>query len=133
MAEIFNFTTLNISALDELHDVIVVDKYLGNPMPANFTENDYQNLKHIAMWYDIFLVNFDLARAYDTYVIRRILDDFDDRIKNLNSKALKWTALSVHDSNINALLNYLNISSSSCMEDLYRKNKTTALNCEPGP
>ena len=37
MADIFNFTTLNISALDDLHDVIVVDKYLGNPMPSNFT------------------------------------------------------------------------------------------------
>ena len=81
------------------------------------------------MWYDIFLVNFDLARAYDTYVIRRILEDFDDRIKNVNSKSLKWTALSGHDSNINALLNYMNISSSDCMEELYRKNKTTALNC----
>ena len=33
MAQIFNFTTLNISAVDMLHDSIVVDKYLGKPLP----------------------------------------------------------------------------------------------------
>ena len=37
MADIFNFTTLNFSTLDGLHDAIVVDKYLGRPMPQNFS------------------------------------------------------------------------------------------------
>ena len=115
MADIFNFTTLNFSTLDGLHDAIVVDKYLGRPMPPSFSDSDYLNLKHLTIWYDLFRLNFDLAKAFNTNVIKRIIEDFDDRINNLNSKPLKWTALSGHDTNINCLLNSLNISSASCI------------------
>ena len=111
MANMFNYTTLNFSALTGLHDAIAVDKCLGNPMPAEFTEDDFINIRHISTWYDIFKINFDVARAYNTYSLKRIFEDFDDRIKNLNSKPLKWTAFSGHDTHINAFLNYMNISS----------------------
>ena len=117
----------------QLYDTLVVDKYLGRPMPSAFSDSDYANLKHLAIWYQLFRSNFDFARALNTNVIRRVLEDFDDRIMNLKTKSLKWTFLSAHDTNIFCLLNYLNISSASCQEELYRKNKTTALNCEPGP
>lgn len=65
--------------------------------------------------------------------MKRILEDFDDRIENLEKKSLKWTFLSAHDTNIYALNGDLNISSSDCIEQLYRKGKTDALNCYPGP
>ena len=73
MGDIFNLTTLNFSSLTGLHDAVVVDKYLGKPMPENFSDSDYANLKHIATWYDIFRLNFDLAKAYNTNVIKRVL------------------------------------------------------------
>ena len=84
-------------------------------MPANFTNDDHLNLRHIAHWYHLFRMNFNLAKAFDTNIIKRILEDFDDRINNLNSKPLKWTSLSAHDTNIIPLLNDLNISSASCI------------------
>ena len=115
MAQIFNFTTLNISAVDCLHDSIVVDKFLGKPLHPDFTDEDYRNIQHITFWYGLFRLNFDLAKAFNTNIIKRIIEDFDDRINNLNSKSLKWTALSAHDTNINCLLNSLNISSASCI------------------
>ena len=40
------------------------------------------------------------------------------------------TVFSVHDTDIAALLTDLNISSSQCVEDLYRKEKTDAINCQ---
>ena len=129
----FNFTTLNFSSLDLLYDALVVSEYLGRPKPVNLSDSDYSNLKHIENWYDIFRLNYDLAKAYNTNTTKRIIQNFDGRIKNLNSQKLKWTALIGHDNNINCYLNTLNISSAACQEDLYRKGKTTALNCEPGP
>ena len=129
----FNFSTLNFSALHGLYDSVEVDRYLGKPLPAQFTDADYNNLKHLAVWHDLFKFNFNIARAYNTYPIKRILQDFDGRISNLKTKPLKWTILSAHDYHINCFLNYLNISSASCIEELYRKKNTSALNCEPGP
>lgn len=39
------------------------------------------------------------------------------------------TVFSCHDTDIAALFTDLNISSSQCVEDIYRKGKTDALNC----
>ena len=60
-------------------------------------------------------MKFDLLKAYNTGPIKRIIEDCDDRINNIKTKKLRWTALSAHDTNINALMNSLNISSDSCI------------------
>lgn len=57
---------------------------------------------------------------------------FDSRIKNPNQD-LKWTFLSGHDLDIVPLYTDLNLSSSRCVEELYRKGQTSALNCEQYP
>lgn len=111
----FNFTVLNFSAISGLYGTLEVDKYLGRPMPQNFTNTDYLNLRHLSHWYHLFGLNFDLAKAFDTNIIKRILQDFDDRINNLKSKPLKWTSISAHDTNIIPMLNDLNISSAACV------------------
>ena len=66
MADMFNLTTLNFSSLDLLYDALVVSEYLGRPKPVNLSDSDYSNLKHIENWYDIFRLNYDLAKAYNT-------------------------------------------------------------------
>jgi hypothetical protein len=108
-----------------------VDKYLGRPMPPNFTDSDYNNMEHLHLWFAFFKNNFDLAKAYTTNILKRVVADFDERIKNHN-KTNKWTFISGHDTDISPMLLNLNISNAQCIEDLYRKGKTTALNCEPG-
>lgn len=55
---------------------------------------------------------------------------FTKRIQN-PSNPLKWTFLSVHDTDITALLTGLNFTSAKCIEDLYRKGKSDELNCSP--
>ena len=73
MADMFNLTTLNFSSLDLLYDALVVSEYLGRPKPANLSDSDYRNLKHIETWYDIFRLNYDLAKAYNTNTTKRII------------------------------------------------------------
>jgi hypothetical protein len=72
------------------------------------------------------------SRSMNTPKWKVLFDRFDNRIKN-SSEGLKWTFLSGHDTDIYPFLIDLNISSSQCIEELYRFNKTNALNCEPGP
>ena len=69
----FNFTTLNFSAISGLYGTLEVDKYLGRPMPSNFTDSDYLNLRHLSHWYHLFWMNFNLAKAYNTNIIKRVL------------------------------------------------------------
>ena len=57
---------------------------------------------------------------------------FDGRVKNAN-QAIKWTFLSGHDLDIVPLFTDLNMSSSQCIEELYRKGSTDALNCQQFP
>ncbi len=41
MGNMFNFTTFNFSMMTKLYDTLLVDKYLGRPMPPSFTDGDY--------------------------------------------------------------------------------------------
>jgi lysosomal acid phosphatase len=113
-----------------IYDTLTVDRYLGRPWPSNFSESDYANMRHLHLWFNFLKFDFDLAKALNTNPLKRIMADFDDRISNPN-KALKWTFISCHDTDITSMLQGLNISNAQCIEDLYRKGKTTALNCDP--
>eukprot|EP00919_Chromeraceae_sp_WS-2016_P075086 GHVR01177646.1.p1 GENE.GHVR01177646.1~~GHVR01177646.1.p1 ORF type:complete len:142 (+),score=5.38 GHVR01177646.1:914-1339(+) len=67
----------------------------------------------------------------NTYKFEKIIKDFDARIRNPNGYPLKWTFLSGHDTDTIPAQVDLNISSSQCIEELYRKGSTSALNCLP--
>ena len=60
-----------------------------------------------------------------------IFSNFDLR-QRLPNYPLKWTFLSGHDTDILAMYLGLNISSANCVEELYRKGETSALECELG-
>jgi hypothetical protein len=118
MANIFNIPTtpMNFSITSSLYDTLTVDKYLGRPLPNNFTEQDYTNLRHLHYWFNFFKINYNLSRALNTGKFNRILADFDDRIARPTTKPLKWTLLSAHDTDLSAALLDLNISSAQCIE-----------------
>ena len=90
--------------------------YMNHPLPANFTSDDLQNLKHIRSWVNQFQYVGDLAKAKNKYKLEKILSMFDGRINNPNNQQIKWTFLSGHDLDIIPLFNDLNISSSACIE-----------------
>lgn len=132
IGQMFNIepAVMNISKVSDIYDTLTVDKFLGRPLPADLTDEDYLNMKHIYYWYSYFRINFNLSKAINTGKLNRILTDFDERIKSPNHE-LKWTFLSAHDDDISAMLLDLNMSSAQCVEELYRYGKSDALNCDP--
>ena len=133
MTQVFNLTgTVTLSTMQSLHGAVQIDLHLNKPLPADFTQEDFQNLKHLDSFYKQFTWGYDLAKAANKYKFDKIIQMFDGRIKNAG-QALKWTFLSGHDLDLVPLYNDLNLSSSQCIEELYRKGKTSAFNCEQVP
>jgi hypothetical protein len=132
MGQTFGIDTaaMNFSKISSLYDTLTVDKYLGRPMPKDFKDDDYLNMRHLHYWFNYFKISFNLSKAINTGKLNRVLEDFDGRINNSN-QTLKWTFLSAHDTDITGMLLDLNVSSDQCVEELYRNGKTDALNCDP--
>ena len=133
MIAMFNLSANStLSSMQSLHGAVQIDLHLGRPLPKDFTDEDFQNLKHLDSWYKQFSWTYDLAKAVNKYRFDKIIGDFDARIKN-PTQQFKWTFLSAHDLDIVPMYNDLNLSSSQCIEELYRKGQTAALNCEQVP
>lgn len=133
MANMFNLTgNVTLSTMATLNSDIDCDQYLGRKIPANFTAEDQRNLKHIDSWYKQLLLCKNLSKAMTKNRFTKILSVFDSRIANPN-QPLKWTFLSGHDTDLIATYTELNLSTSQCVEELYRKGTTQALNCEQYP
>ena len=77
-------------------------------------------MRHLHYWYNNFKISLNLSKALTTGKVRKVIEDFDDRINNINSKVLKWAFLSAHDTDVSALGVELNFTSARCVEDLYR-------------
>ena len=84
----------------------------------------------MASWYNHFTKSFNLSRAYSTHKLAKVFSYFDNRVKSPEEMALKWSTLSVDGIDLIALQNDLNISSAQCIEEVYRKGSTQALNCQ---
>ena len=129
----FNISgNVTLSTLSSLNSDLECDRYLGRPLPKDFTQDDQKNLKHIDSWYKQFGFIGNLTKAINKDRFTKIMNVFDGRIKNPN-QALKWTFLSGHDLDMVPMYYDLNLSTSKCIEQLYRKGQTTALNCEQYP
>ena len=129
----FNISgNVTLSTLSSLNSDLECDRYLGRPLPKDFNQDDQKNLKHIDSWYKQFGFIGNLTKAINKDRFTKIMNVFDGRIKNPN-QALKWTFLFVHDLDMVPMYYDLNLSTSKCIEQLYRKGQTTALNCEQYP
>lgn len=111
----FNISgNVTLATLSSLNSDLECDRYLGRPLPADFTSDDEKNLKHLDSWYKQFTFVRDLAKACNKDRLTKIINMFDGRIKNPN-ETLKWTFLSGHDLDMVPLYNDLNLSSSKCI------------------
>lgn len=129
MATMFNISgNVTLSTMSSLNSQLECDRYIGRPLPKDFNEDDDKNLKHLDSWYKQFGFIGNLSKAINKDRFTKILNVFDSRIKNPN-QALKWTFLSGHDLDMVPMYYDLNLSTSQCIEELYRKGQTTALNC----
>lgn len=49
--QIFNLSSNStFQTLSSLFDTLIVDKYLGRPLPSGYTSDDLMNLQHIHNW-----------------------------------------------------------------------------------
>jgi hypothetical protein len=124
--------SMNFTKVAALFDTINVDRYLGKSLPSGFTKDDLSNLEHLFNWYTRFTRSFNLSKALNSRKLSKTLEIFDNRVKSPSGVSLKWTTLSVDSLDIAALQNDLNISSAQCIEEVYRKGSTQALNCQQG-
>ena len=68
MADMFNITSdVKLSTMSSLHSAVQIDLHLNRPLPKDFTDDDFQNLKHLDSWYKQFTWAFDLAKAVNKY------------------------------------------------------------------
>lgn len=131
MIQFFNMSqNSTIQSLSSLYDTLIVDKYMGRPLPNGFTNDDLDNLEHIHDWLNNLKYSGTVSRVINSRKYAKILNEFDNRIKNLAGYPLKWTFLSAHDTDVLPAQSDLNFSSFQCVEEVYRKGKTDALNCQ---
>ncbi len=131
MATLFQIDPLsmNFTKLASLYDTVRVDRYLGRPLPAELTQADLSNMEHLYDWYNHLVYTSDLAKAYNTFKFNTVINRFDYKTGNVSGEG-KWTTLSVDEVDIVTAQTSLNISSALCIEELYRRGETSALNCE---
>ena len=131
MSDMFNITrdSMNFSKLSSLYDTLSVDQYLGRPLPKDLSDDDLKNMDHLHSWFFALRHTYNLSRAENAGKLQRILDTFDSRTKVPDSYPLKWVFLSAHDTDIVPMQVDLNITSSICIEELYRTGSTSAINC----
>ncbi len=71
----------------------------------------------------------NVAGILNTIKINKILSVFDTRTRLPNTYFPKLNLLSGHDGDVITMNLLLNISSSKCVEEQWRKGNTSALNC----
>ena len=54
---------MDVGTISSLYDTLTVDRYLGRPMPDNFTEDDYLNMRHLHYRYSFITMSDDLGKA----------------------------------------------------------------------
>jgi hypothetical protein len=134
LAPMFNFTVGNNSLQTMLRvwDVVNVDNYLGRPLPSGFTADDEANVLHLANWYFALTYQGNVSSMFSSGKLEKVFSVFDNRVRLPENYQLKWTFLSGHDSDLFAMQTGMNLTSFTCIEELYRKGSTSALNCETG-
>lgn len=117
---------LNVVNMSSAFDTVLADQFLNRPQPIQ--DSDLQNMRHLHYFSNLLKMARNYSKSMNTPKLKWMLAAFDKKISAPNS-SLKWTLLGGHDTDIYPLLIDLNISSSSCIEELYRFGKTNALNC----
>ena len=107
---------IKLDQVIDVFDTLNVDRYLGRPLPANISQEDYKNLDHLNSWYYTYTLSRNLSHLINTYKLKKVVTEFENRVRLPNTYATKMTIMSVHDTDIASLLTDLNLTSSDCIE-----------------
>ena len=102
----------NLPTMADLYETIYADLTLGRKMPAEFTEGDLQDLKHMSDLYNTLLYNGDFAKVTSTVYLRHISLRLYGALKGLN---IRISFAFGHQSNLHPLVTLLNLTSTSCL------------------
>lgn len=83
MRLVFNLSVeeSNVAGLAELFDVVTCDMYLGRPLPAQFSDYDYAQLKFIQNYLFTLVYGGEPAKVFSTNLVSAILNNMDNRVK----------------------------------------------------
>lgn len=120
---------INMETSLRAYDVFYCDMFYNKKLPENFTEALWRNLSFVA---DMHLFygktgTVQQQRFQCHTFFEEIIEDFDGKLND--NLALKMKIFSAHDLTLAFLLTGLNLTSYSCLEEKFRKNQTSALNC----
>ena len=119
----FNFT-LDAATFEQMfyaYDAAIVDSHLGKPWPEGFTQQDLDNLQHLATYHFTVIWGGKNIILESSGKINKIINLFDLRVKVPSNAGVKWSFLVGHEGDTLALQMALNITSSTCIEELFRK------------
>ena len=102
--------------MSSLFDTLLVDKFMGRPLPDGMTQDDFDNLQHIHNWNNNVKFSGILSKTINSHRYSKIIAEFDNRVKNLTSYPLKWTFFSAHDTDVLPTQIDMNFSSFQCIE-----------------
>lgn len=114
--QVFNLSSnATLQTLSSLFDTLIVDKFLGRPLPSGYIDDDLMNLQHIHNWLNNLKFQGTIAKVINSKKFAKVLYEFDNRINNLTTYPLKWTFLSAHDTDVLPAQTALNFSSYQCI------------------
>jgi hypothetical protein len=129
MKLVFNLSALQVTVatMADLYSTVISDLYLGRLLPKNFDDYDLKSLKFISDYYNGMLYSGNFAAVISTPFLRLLRMNIKNVIEGNNKK--KLSIFEVHESNIYPLLTTLNLTSADCLNQRWKNQTITSLNC----
>lgn len=75
MISMFNLSSnATFQTTNDLYDSLVVDRYLGRPLPSNFTMDDFNNIEHLYNWLNNLKFSNTAALVFNSRKYEKILN-----------------------------------------------------------
>lgn len=128
----FNLTVEqgNAETMGQLYETVYADQNLGRALPKDYNSTDNTNLQFIYNQYNALLFDGSFAQIISTPLLRTIRTKLEASIKG---KLLKFSLMVGHHSNLLPLAILLNLTSAECIEQQWKGQTVTSLNCVSSP
>jgi hypothetical protein len=129
MKVLFNLTNTQatLPVMSDLYETLLADRYLGRPLPAEYNDNDEQNLKYMFEYYNTLIQDGNFARVLATPSLRMLRKKLENVVSNKTTN--KMTFITCHSSNLWPMLTLFNLTSTECITQKRNGEPVTAINC----
>ena len=82
--QLFNLSSdSTFQTLSSLFDTLIVDKFMGRPLPTGYTQDDLDNLNHIFNWFNNVKYSGNVSKVINSRKFEKIISEFDKRINKI--------------------------------------------------